>query len=116
MALLLLDLDRFKDVNDTLGHHIGDKLLKKIAVRISGLVRATDTVARLGGDEFAILLELTETEYAQELGQRIAAELANVYHVDVHELYVGASIGIAFYPEDGQDSETLMRHADVAHL
>ena len=114
LALLLLDLDRFKDVNDTLGHHIGDKLLKKIAVRISGLVRATDTVARLGGDEFAILLELTETEYAQELGQRIAAELANVYHVDVHELYVGASIGIAFYPEDGQDSETLMRHADVA--
>jgi len=114
LGLLLLDLDRFKEVNDTLGHHVGDRLLEQIAVRISRLVRVTDTVARLGGDEFAVLLESTDRTQAQALAQRIVGALDKVFHVDGHSLYIGVSVGIAFYPDDGEDSETLVRHADVA--
>jgi len=114
-AVLFLDLDRFKHVNDTLGHVIGDKLLKEIAVRLKKGLRETDTISRQGGDEFIILLqEITDTFSAARTAGQVLSSLAEPFHVDGHELHITASIGISICPEDGRDSETIVKHAEAA--
>lgn len=115
LALLYLDLDHFKEINDSLGHAFGDGLLKSVAGRLIGCVRGSDTVCRRGGDEFVVLL--AEVAHAQDAGQtadKIIAALNEPHRVDGHDLRVTASIGIGIYPDDGLDAETLMRHADLA--
>ncbi len=115
VAVILLDLDRFKDVNDTLGHASGDRLLSLIADELPDFMREGDTVARLGGDEFGILaLGLDDASAILALAQKVRAVLSNPRSVDGVELAVDASIGIALYPEHGADVDTLMRRADVA--
>ena len=114
MALLLLDLDRFKDVNDALGHPVGDQLLQQVGQRLGRVLRESDTVARLGGDEFAIVAPDTETEQARQFAAKIADLFKEVFRIDRLNLHVGVSIGIAVYPQHGQDAATLVRRADVA--
>ena len=115
LALLYLDLDRFKLVNDTLGHEVGDKLLRALAQRIRGCVRASDCVARLGGDEFAVVLDdLPGTEVATATAHKICHAVNAPVEIDGHELTVTASIGIALFPGDGQDASALLRRADTA--
>ena len=114
-AVLFLDLDRFKNVNDTLGHTIGDAMLKAVAGRLKRSVRAVDCVGRLGGDEFILVLtDLPNAQAAMKVAQKIVHETARSYHVGGHELFTTASIGISMYPADGQDVETLVRNADTA--
>jgi diguanylate cyclase (GGDEF)-like protein len=114
LALLLLDLDRFKDVNDTLGHQCGDLLLQQIGPRLQSLVRASDTVARLGGDEFAALLPATEAAGAIHVAHKLLNALSAPFLVEGQTIDVGASIGIALCPDHGLDAATLLRCADVA--
>ncbi|MFG2108227.1 EAL domain-containing protein [Micromonospora chersina] len=115
LALLLLDLDRFKHVNDALGHAVGDRLLVEVSARLIEVVGEEDLVARLGGDEFAIVVpRLTGTDQARERADRVVAALAEPVPLDGLPLDVGGSIGIALFPEHGEDFATLMRHADVA--
>ena len=114
-AVAFLDLDRFKPINDTLGHEAGDQLLREVAVRLRGCVRESDIVARLGGDEFVVLLpELTDEQYAAVVAQKILAAAARPFTVLGHEFRVTASIGISTYPQDGLDEETLKKNADIA--
>ena len=115
-AVLLLDLDRFKSVNDTLGHPAGDALLRGVALRLKGLLRETDALARLGGDEFAIIQdgELNPHDAAKALAARIIETLRAPFDVEGHEIHIGASIGIALAPEHGSDSDTLLKMADLA--
>jgi diguanylate cyclase (GGDEF)-like protein/PAS domain S-box-containing protein len=115
LAVLFLDLDNFKRINDSLGHETGDKLLQSVALRLSACVRASDTVSRLGGDEFVVLV--TEDKYAEDAAltaDKILAALAAPHAVDKHELHVTTSIGISIYPTDGEDTETLIKNADTA--
>jgi diguanylate cyclase (GGDEF)-like protein/PAS domain S-box-containing protein len=114
LALLLLDLDRFKEVNDTLGHHVGDVLLAEVAKRFSETLRESDTVARLGGDEFAILLNGADEEAAERAAGRLLTGLAQPFALGDQSFYLTASIGIAIYPGHGNDPATLLRCADVA--
>lgn len=115
VALLLMDLDRFKEVNDTFGHQFGDALLKQIAARLQNQIRVNDTVARLGGDEFAIVVPAPQdSEYVANTARRIISSLESPFVVDGQVLEVGASIGIAAYPTHGADVRTLLRRADVA--
>jgi diguanylate cyclase (GGDEF)-like protein len=114
MALLLLDLDRFKDINDTLGHQVGDYVLQVIGQRLLDCLFESDTVARLGGDEFAIITPDTTIEQLSEFIEVISTVFERVVEVENHQLYVGASIGVAFYPHHGDDVSTLIRHADIA--
>jgi diguanylate cyclase (GGDEF)-like protein len=115
LALLVLDLDHFKHVNDALGHAVGDRLLVEVSNRLTAVVGPTDIVARLGGDEFAILAgRLTGPDEARVLATRVVAALAQPVQLDGLPLDVTGSIGIALYPEHGEDFATLMRHADVA--
>jgi diguanylate cyclase (GGDEF)-like protein/PAS domain S-box-containing protein len=115
LAVLYLDLDRFKNINDSLGHLVGDHLLKSVALRLSGCVRASDTVSRLGGDEFVILLsEMTRAQDAAVCAEKILQAVRMPYIMDAHELHVTASIGVSVYPEDGGDIETLLQNADFA--
>ncbi len=115
MALLVLDLDRFKEVNDTLGHHWGDVLLKNISKRLQNLVKSTDTVARLGGDEFAIILpSVHDVETATKLVQRLVNAIVEPVLLDTGTVAVGASIGLVLYPQHGENAEVLLRRADVA--
>jgi diguanylate cyclase (GGDEF)-like protein/PAS domain S-box-containing protein len=114
LAFLLLDLDRFKDINDTLGHPAGDSLLQEVARRLQSVVRTTDTVARLGGDEFAILLPGCDGLQATQVASTIVASLRRPFSLAEQIVDVGTSIGIAEFPGDGTDTSTLMRHADVA--
>ena len=113
-ALLLLDLDRFKEINDTLGHAAGDRLLRIVAERLRNLVGREDLVARLGGDEFAILLSVDGAGAAADLSQRIIDALIAPYDLEGHQANIGASIGISLAPTDGLDSEGLLRCADLA--
>lgn len=115
LALLVLDLDHFKDINDTLGHHSGDQLLKHVALRLQGVVRDSDTLARLGGDEFAIMLPLVkERHYVQIVIEKIQNAFLSPFVVGGLSLDVQASIGIAIFPEHGKDVDTIMQRADVA--
>jgi len=115
LALLLLDLDRFKDINDTLGHSVGDSLLAKIGQILCEPLRKSDTVARLGGDEFAVLLpSVSGVMQAREIAERVAGELARPFPVEGITVEVGVSMGVALYPDHGRDASELMRAADVA--
>ena len=115
LAVLFLDLDHFKNINDSLGHGIGDQLLRSVAMRLQRCVRNSDTVSRLGGDEFVILLsELTHAEDAALCAEKVTLALNAPHYVDQHCLHVTASIGIVAYPADGVDADTLMKHADTA--
>jgi len=114
MALMLLDLDHFKEINDTLGHPVGDQVLKKIGLRLSDYLRESDTVARLGGDEFAIIATDIDEDDARTFVEKIILAIKQVIHVEKQNLYVGASIGVAVYPDHGQDVATLVRHVDIA--
>ncbi|WAR46372.1 EAL domain-containing protein [Methylomonas rapida] len=115
MALIFLDLDRFKEVNDTLGHDMGDLLLQDAAQRLTKCVRETDTVARLGGDEFTLILnELTDIGDVERIVQNLLLKLAEPFQLKDKLAYVSASIGITFYPRDGNDIETLIKNADQA--
>jgi len=115
LALLFLDLDRFKEVNDTLGHGMGDLLLQEAAQRISGCVRETDTVARLGGDEFTLILgELDDPGSIERVSQNILGRLSEPFLLEKEVVYVSASIGITLYPSDAEDIDTLLKHADQA--
>ncbi len=115
LAVLFLDLDRFKDINDSLGHAAGDRLLQEVAGRLRGAVRREDTVARMGGDEFIILMEgLRHEEDAEHLARKLLAALATPMRIDGGAYYVTTSIGISLYPRDGTDGETLVRNADAA--
>jgi diguanylate cyclase (GGDEF)-like protein/PAS domain S-box-containing protein len=115
LAVLFLDVDRFKHINDSVGHVIGDRLLQSIAQRLLGCVRASDTVSRQGGDEFVILLpEVAHPQDAVVCAEKMLQVLRAPYRIDDHDLHVTASIGIVTYPEDGTDCETLIRHADFA--
>ncbi|HYW19956.1 MAG TPA: EAL domain-containing protein [Nodularia sp. (in: cyanobacteria)] len=115
LAVMFLDLDRFKVINDTLGHTLGDRLLQEVAQRLNMSLRGGDTVARWGGDEFTILLP--RVKYLEEVSlvaQRILQALENVFYLDGHELYVSGSIGIALLDEHSPDAKTLIQHADTA--
>ena len=114
MAFLLMDLDRFKEINDTLGHHIGDRLLQETARRIGELLRKSDTIARLGGDEFAVLLPATQAKHAKTVCRKIVEAVEKPFTVDKLCLRVGVSIGVAMCPESGEDATTLLQRADVA--
>lgn len=115
LALLLLDMDRFKAINDTLGHAVGDNLLKILGGRLSGCVRDCDTVSRLAGDEFALILpDLTHAEDAARVAKKILNIFVPPFNVDGHELFMSASIGIATYPMDGDNLDVLLRNVDIA--
>lgn len=115
LAVLFLDLDRFKDVNDSLGHDTGDKLLQSVAQRLKACVRGSDSVSRKGGDEFVVLLsEITHAEHAARSAEKIIAAVTAAHPIEGRELDVTASIGIAIYPRDGADAESLLKAADAA--
>ncbi len=115
LAVLFLDLDRFKIVNDTLGHDVGDLLLKAVAERIVGCVRTSDLVARLGGDEFTVVLDgIKQPKVVASISEKICSVLAKPFVFMGQEMYVTTSIGISIYPMDGTDSGTLIKHADTA--
>jgi len=115
LAVLFLDLDRFKQINDSLGHEAGDQLLQEVATRLKACLRDGDTVARLGGDEFVVLLpELSEEAYAATVAQKILAAVARPFVLLGQEFRITASIGISTYPQDGLDEQTLTKTADIA--
>ena len=115
LAVLCLDLDRFKAVNDTLGHAAGDALLQQVAGRLRDSVRESDTLARLGGDEFAVLqVGTAQPEGAAVLGQRLIDTLGQPFQLDGHQVRIGVSIGVATAPRDGDRPDTLLKHADMA--
>jgi len=117
LAVLFLDLDRFKHINDSLGHDVGDRLLQAVARRLLGCVRGSDTVSRHGGDEFVVLLsQVRRARDAAVSAEKILVALGAPHRIGQHDLRLTASMGIATYPEDGADAETLMRHADLALL
>ena len=114
LALMFLDLDHFKDINDTLGHSIGDALLVDLARRLRLVLRDTDSVSRLGGDEFILSLPGADQHGAAQIARKLLDVIAEPYHIERYDLNVTASIGIALYPHDGPDLETLSRNADAA--
>ena len=114
IAVLFVDLDDFKTVNDGLGHLAGDQLLLTVAERLTSTLRADDTAARFGGDEFAVLLEETDTERAAVLADRIVVELSKPFDVADREVFIGASIGVAIVTDEASDPDTLLRNADMA--
>ena len=115
LAVLFVDLDHFKLVNDTFGHDSGDELLKEVTRRLQDLLRTDDTVARMGGDEFLVLLpEISQPEDALRVAQRIHDGLRPPFHCGGHDIRITASVGVALYPQDGQDAETLVKSADAA--
>ncbi|WP_420231611.1 EAL domain-containing protein [Pseudomonas sp. ABY48] len=115
LAVLFIDLDRFKQVNDTLGHDAGDQLLKEVALRLKGCLRTSDTVARLGGDEFVILLpQLSDDKDVATTAQKILGAIARPFNLQGQEFRVTASVGISVFPQDGLDEQTLKKNADIA--
>lgn len=114
LAVFYLDLDRFKIINDTLGHDLGDQLLRKVAERLTSCVRAEDTIARMGGDEFTLLLTSIDAKGSSVVAQKILTAISQPFNLEVYDLYITVSIGIAIYPNDGLKSETLLKNADVA--
>lgn len=114
LAVLFVDLDDFKKVNDTLGHDVGDGLLRAVATRLRAALRDIDTLARQGGDEFTIILNDCGPERADQIARRLVEELAHSMAVDGHEIFITASAGVALFPDDGDDPSELLRHADAA--
>jgi diguanylate cyclase (GGDEF)-like protein/PAS domain S-box-containing protein len=115
LALIFIDLDHFKEINDTLGHDVGDILLKEAALRLAGSIRDTDTVARQGGDEFTIILsELHDTDSVERVVQALLYKMSQPFHLNNETAYISASIGIAFFPEDATDANDLLKSADQA--
>lgn len=115
LSVMFLDIDHFKDINDTLGHAVGDQLLKEISQRIRSCVRETDTVARFGGDEFGLIqTNLHTVEGAADLADRLIGLLGQPYHIEGHEIHSGASIGVTIYPFDDHNAEELLKNADMA--
>ncbi|VAX14097.1 diguanylate cyclase/phosphodiesterase (GGDEF & EAL domains) with PAS/PAC sensor(s), partial [hydrothermal vent metagenome] len=114
IAMLLLDLDRFKEINDTLGHQLGDRVLQEVSKRLLSCLRKTDFVSRLGGDEFALLLSGVTLDYAREVAHRIIESLQTPLKIDSFQLHIGGSIGISLYPLHGETPDSLIRCADVA--
>jgi len=115
LAVMMLDLDHFKSVNDTLGHSMGDQLLKAVGNRLTSLQRKSDTIARLGGDEFMLILpEIAETDVAEKIAEKLLDAVREQYVIDGHELHITTSIGVVIYPEDAEDVETLVKNADIA--
>jgi diguanylate cyclase (GGDEF)-like protein/PAS domain S-box-containing protein len=114
LALVIMDLDHFKEINDTLGHENGDRVLKDVAHRMKKVLRSSDTVARLGGDEFAVLLPSADLAHASQLSAKLLYVLEQPFELEGHTFLMGASIGISLFPEHGSDVGTLMRRADVA--
>lgn len=114
LGLMFLDIDNFKNVNDTLGHSVGDALLTELAKRFATVLREADTVSRLGGDEFILLLPATDSDGAAHVAQMLLAETSRTCRIGLHEFNVTASIGIALYPADGDNFETLSQAADIA--
>lgn len=113
-SVLFIDLDNFKNVNDSLGHHAGDLLLQGVAERLRGSVREVDTVARLGGDEFVVVLPGVGIEGAQQVARKIIGQIASNYLIEAHSLTMTTSLGISVYPGDATDMESLLKHADTA--
>lgn len=115
LAVMFLDLDRFKTINDTLGHSVGDQLLQGVARRLTHCVREEDTVARMGGDEFTLLLpEVEQVDDVARIAQKLIDALKPPFYIEGYELYSSTSIGIAFYPNDGEEPETILKNADTA--
>lgn len=113
-AVMIMDLNRFKEVNDTLGHAVGDKLLQQVAQRLLDTLREVDVVVRLGGDEFAVLLETATEQQAEKIARKILKSFEKVFKVDDVPLYIGISIGISGYPQHGENAQLLQQRADVA--
>ena len=115
VALLFIDLDRFKQINDSLGHFVGDKLLKEVAHRISNHIRRSDTAARLGGDEFAVIIpDVTSVVEVDAIVRKLISSISMPFNLDPNELYISASIGVTLYPNDGSGIKELLRNADNA--
>ena len=115
IAVLFVDLDGFKDINDSLGHAIGDSVLQSVAKRLVSCVRSSDTVSRQGGDEFVVLLsEINQPSDAGITARKILAAVTASHRFEQHDMQLTASIGLSTYPEDGQDAETLLKNADMA--
>lgn len=114
ISILLMDLNRFKEINDTLGHFYGDYLLQMIAPRLRKSIRKSDTIARFGGDEFAVVLPGVEMEQAIQISEKISLSMEEPFQIEGNLLSIDVSIGIALYPDHGSDSDTLLQHADVA--
>ncbi|MCF8057448.1 MAG: EAL domain-containing protein [Desulfocapsa sp.] len=115
VAILFLDLDHFKTINDSLGHESGDQLLQQVSLRIKGILRKQDTIARMGGDEFIVLIPgLTDVTHTIKLADKILASMATVFNVGDNELYIGCSIGISIFPDDGMEIRTLLKNSDLA--
>jgi len=113
-AVLVMDLDRFKEINDTLGHHVGDLVLQQVGIRLKERLRISDTVARLGGDEFAMLLQFVEMQSVKQTARNILETLGKEITINNQRFFIGASIGIAMYPEHGDKASVLLQRADVA--
>ena len=114
-CIMWLDLDHFKNINDTLGHSVGDKLLRVVGERLTGLLRTSDTIARMGGDEFLLLLtEITQKKNVTTIAQKILESIRKPFTIDDHEIMITASIGITIFPDDGDDADMLMKSADLA--
>jgi len=114
ISLMFFDLDRFKNVNDTLGHGVGDELLIQVAKRLQGVIREQDSVSRIGGDEFVLMLLDTNADGAVRVAEKVMHVVSEPYHIEPHEISITPSIGIAVYPDDGQDFEALLKCADIA--
>ena len=115
LAVMFMDLDRFKHINDSLGHPVGDQLLQSVAQRLLACVRHSDTISRQGGDEFVLLLSFIEhAEDAALSAQKMLASISQPHHIEGHDLHINVSIGISIYPDDGRDAETLIKCADTA--
>jgi diguanylate cyclase (GGDEF)-like protein/PAS domain S-box-containing protein len=114
LSILFLDLDHFKDINDTLGHHVGDKVLIEVGARLKFTVRDMDTVSRMGGDEFMLLLPDSDSKGVAYVAMKLLESIAEPYRIDQSVLVLTPSVGIAMYPKDGEDFDTLYRHADSA--
>src|SRR5574339_419692 len=115
VGVLFIDLDRFKNVNDTLGHRIGDELLKHVTQALSSALRESDLLARLGGDEFMVIVEdFDDPSVLGRIAQKLLDAIAQPFEIEEHDIYVTSSIGIAVYPDDSDDPEELLKHADVA--
>lgn len=115
IAVMFMDMDKFKQVNDTLGHDVGDSLLKQFAERVKGCIREGDTLARQGGDEFTILLpEIQEEQDAVQIANRILSSFQEPWHIGEHIIHTTSSVGIAFYPKDDTTGHELMKYADNA--